>query len=416
MNLLASRRGRRILFTALYLSEGAPIGFIWWALPTRLRMAGVDVGAITTLTSFLVLPWIFKFLWAPLIDGIRTRRWTLRSWILLMQFLMGGSLIPLLFWDLAVNLELFVPLLLLHAFAAATQDASIDALAIASVPNRERGSVNGWMQAGMLVGRSALGGGALLLEQRIGTTAVIISLVAIIWSSSALVLFSREPARHASDTERVRDRLRGMLLRLEVAFKSRTTWFGLFFAAIAGAGFEAVGAVAGPFMIDRGLSSDYIGRLFALNSVIAMAAGALVGGFVADRYGKRSAVSVFLILVFVCTVGFAALDLLAAGQAAQWVAPGMTLLYFCIGLFTSSSYALFMEITDPALGATQFSAFMGATNGCESWSAFSVGKAIPVIGYPAAFSLMGIVSLAALPLIRGLVRPDASTRRRTKSI
>jgi hypothetical protein len=28
-----------------------------------------------------------------------------------------------------------------------------------------------------------------------------------------------------------------------------------------------------------------------------------------------------------------------------------------------------------------------------------------VIGYPAAFSLMGIVSLAALPLIRGLVRP-----------
>jgi MFS family permease len=266
------------------------------------------------------------------------------------------------------------------------------------------------MQAGMLVGRSALGGGALLLEQRIGTAALIILLVAIIWSSSALVLLSRETARHASDEERVRDRLRGTLHRLEVAFRSRTTWFGLLFAAIAGAGFEAVGAVAGPFMIDRGLSSDDIGGLFAMNAVIAMAAGALVGGYVADRYGKRAAVSVFLMLVVACTVGIAALDFWFSGQAIQWVTPGMTLFYFCVGLFTSSSYALFMRMTDPALGATQFSAFMGATNGCESWSAFTVGKAIPVIGYPAAFVFMGMLSLAALPLIRTLVRPVGPER------
>jgi hypothetical protein len=29
--------GRRVLFGALYLSEGAPIGFVWIALPTLLR-------------------------------------------------------------------------------------------------------------------------------------------------------------------------------------------------------------------------------------------------------------------------------------------------------------------------------------------------------------------------------------------
>ncbi len=39
MNLLASRSGRRVLFASLYLSEGAPIGYIWCTLPTKLRAA-----------------------------------------------------------------------------------------------------------------------------------------------------------------------------------------------------------------------------------------------------------------------------------------------------------------------------------------------------------------------------------------
>jgi len=68
-DLLATPLGRRVLFTLLYLSEGAPIGFIWWAMPTRLRAAGVSVEEITWLTAILVLPWTFKWLWAPVIDA-----------------------------------------------------------------------------------------------------------------------------------------------------------------------------------------------------------------------------------------------------------------------------------------------------------------------------------------------------------
>ena len=39
--MLATPGGRRLLFAALYFSEGAPIGFIWWALPTRLASGGM---------------------------------------------------------------------------------------------------------------------------------------------------------------------------------------------------------------------------------------------------------------------------------------------------------------------------------------------------------------------------------------
>ncbi len=402
MNVLSSRRGRTVLFAALYFSEGAPIGFLWWAVPTKLRAAGLDLGTLTTLTSILVLPWIFKFLWSPLIDGIQTSRWTLRSWIISTQLVMGLALIPLFFLDLAANRAFLFPFLLLHAVAAATQDASIDALAIASVPGAERGSVNGWMQLGMLAGRSALGGGALLLEQWIGTTGVIALLVVIIWSSSGLVFFSRVPPRPGAEKGGITGRMHALAPRIGAALRSRATWIGLLFALIAGAGFEAVGGTAGPFLIDRGFSSGEVGRFFAFHSVLAMMAGAVVGGYLADRLGKRVAVSVFLLLMAACIFVLAAIDAGMPRGAHDWLVALLTFLYLCIGLFTASSYALFMEITDPALGATQFSAFMGATNACESWSTFAVGRTIVAVGYPAAFSMMALLSLVGLSLVRFL--------------
>jgi len=78
----------------LYFSEGAPIGFIWLAMPTRLRARDVPIEQITWLTAILVIPWTFKFLWAPLVDLLRGRRWTLRHWIIAAQTAMGLTLLP----------------------------------------------------------------------------------------------------------------------------------------------------------------------------------------------------------------------------------------------------------------------------------------------------------------------------------
>ena len=67
----------------------------------RLRDAGMPVDEVTAITSLLVLPWALKFLWAPLVDAVRTPVWGLRSWILSAQFLMGLPLLALMWVDLA---------------------------------------------------------------------------------------------------------------------------------------------------------------------------------------------------------------------------------------------------------------------------------------------------------------------------
>jgi hypothetical protein len=149
---------RRLFFLLLYLSEGAPIGYLWWALPTRLRNEGVAIDEVTALTAMLTVPWSIKFLWAPLVDVFSSGRLGPRSWILASQILMGLSLLPLLVLDPATQLSWLTASLLAHSIFASTQDVAIDALAVRSVPAGERGGITGWMQVGMLAGRSLFGG------------------------------------------------------------------------------------------------------------------------------------------------------------------------------------------------------------------------------------------------------------------
>ncbi len=63
-----------------------------------------------------------------------------------------------------------------------------------------------------------------------------------------------------------------------------------------------------------------------------------------------------------------------------------------------------MDLTDPALGGTQFSAYMGAVNLCSVWTAWAVGRLVAEFDYPAALQIMAVVSLLALPLLAVLRR------------
>lgn len=402
MNFFDTSLRRRILFGSLYFSEGAPIGFLWLALPTRLRIAGVPIEQITWLTAILVLPWTFKFGWAPLVDLLRGRWWTLRHWIVAAQCVMGATLVPLMWLDPVPQFDLMAGLLLIHAFAAATQDVAIDALCISATLPSERGRYNGWMQTGMMLGRASMGGGALVLAAHLGYAAVVGLLVLATTFSMVLVLMSPPPRESEASTQR---RWTEVGAAVHVALRQRSTWMGLLFALIGGASFKSLEVIYGPFLIDRGFDQEWIGW-FSLGPMIgAMILGALVGGAVADRVGHRRCVAISLAMIAVATAGLALTDWLGQSTSSPWLPVGLVITALGIGFFTASSYALFMDISQRSIAATQFSAFMGATNGCESWSAYVSGRLIASSGYSTSMLTMSLVSLAAIPLIALLRRP-----------
>jgi MFS family permease len=396
LNLLATPKARLALFSLLYLSEGAPIGFIWWALPTYLRSEGIELVRITSITATLVLPWTFKFLWAPLVDSLRTARWGYRHTIIAAQLAMGLVLLPLVWLEPVQYLNWWWLLLLAHAFMAATQDVAVDALAISSTPEAARGTLTGAMQAGMLTGRSIFGGGAIVAATSLGRTWVIIGLVACIWFSTLLLLLAREPQYLTS----LRTNFSGFSSHLKVVVRRRTTWLGLAFALTGAAAFEATGQMAGPYLLDRGVAEESVGVFFGVIVVAAMLVGGLAGGRLADRWGRVRSTAIFLIGFTTAVVALAIYDVASQNAAPQVLFTLLGAMYFMIGMFIASSYALFMKLSDARLGGTQFSAFMSATNGCESWSVFAGGRIAAAGGYPMGFIALSAVSLLSLPLLK----------------
>ncbi len=392
-------RTSRWQFAVLYFSEGAPIGFLWWAMPTLLRTEGVALERITGLTAALVLPWTLKFLWAPLVDAVRGPRWGFRHWAGAAQLGMGLALLPLLFVDPASSFGWWVALLLIHAVCAATQDVAIDALAVSAVDERERGRLTAAMQIGMLAGRSLFGGGAIVLAGYLGWSGVFGALVVAVWISLAVLWRMNEPTMIRIDSKNTWV-IFGATLR--AGFTRQTTWWGLGFALIAGAGFEAGGALAGPLLVDAGVPTSSTGWFFAGPVVVAMALGGWWGGRWVDRGPRVVRVKIAL--------GGVSLMVMGAGLAATIGASGMVMmgclagLYLGIGCFTAASYALFMDLTDPKLGATQFSTFMAATNGCEAWAVWVAGRLATGMEYGPTFMVMAGIGLIGLLFLGPLQR------------
>lgn len=402
----SSPLARRAYFALLYFSEGAPIGYVWWAMPTRLRAGGMPVDEVAAITALLTLPWALKFLWAPCVDRLRGRRWGYRAWIAAAQLVMGLMLLPLAVLPTEELAGVILWLLLAHAVAAATQDVAIDALAIATVPEAERGRTTGWMQAGMLIGRAAFGGLALAAERWIGAAAVVGLLIACMWSVLVFVWLVPPPRGalgHAPSPPH-----RGVVVAaLRAALLRRSTWVGFGIALTAGAAFEAAGALMGPLLLDHGVTQELVGWFLALPVVAGMIVGSMAGGWIADRVGHVRLVGGSVLAIAAILAAMVAA--MALVDARGWSLMALALpLYLCIGSLTAGSYALFMDLTDPAIGGTQFSAYMSATNLCEVWSVALVGAIVASSGYTVGILAAVGLSLLCLPLLVLLPRATIS--------
>ncbi len=385
------------MFAALYFSEGGPIGFIWLTIPVQLRVAGVPVEKVTWLASILILPWTLKFLWAPLIDTLRSERWTLRHWIYSSQSLMAATLLPLLWLDPVEDFQTLAGVLLLHGFAAATQDVSIDALCMATTTTAERGAYNGWMQVGVLLGRATMGGGVLAFYSWLGNAGAVSLLVTTIVFSMGLLVVTRLPSTAHS---RKSPSLAALASTYRRAFTARSTWWGIAFALVAGAAFKSFEAVYGVYLVDRGFSQRVIGMFTAGPMIGALVVGSMLGGWLADRVGSFRFVRIALVAIVALIATLAALDLTTPSLPHWTLFVLLALIGAGIGVFTAASYAMYMNLTNPATAATQFSTFMGAINGCESWSVNVLGRMIAAWGYAPGFLTMCALSLLALPLLR----------------
>lgn len=388
----ATLTGRRWLFGLLYMAEGAPMGFIWWALPTILTGRGLDLATVTALSALLTLPWVFKFLVGPLVDLSIRRGHRLRSWITVCQLGMGLALLPLIGLDWTVDYDLLVLVLFAHACLAATQDVAIDTLAIRSVPPEELAQINGWMQTGMMVGRASVAAGAVALAAAGLETLIVLLLVVLIWLP-LLVLHLARPPEHGADTPPAARRFSLLLLLAWPVLP------GIWIALTAGAGFEFFTVTAGPLLQELGGTVRHTSLLFGVVAPVGLALGALAGGRYAACYGVRNGMFTGMALVALAVSGFGLVRRTGSiSDPFLWLLP-LAVIYLATGFLICVSYTLLMRMARGGYAATRFSLFMSATNGCEAWASFVGGRLAAPLGHTGAMLTLVAASALALPAL-----------------
>lgn len=151
-----------VMTSCLYFAQGLPLGFVFGAYPTLMRAAGASLGTIAWI-PMLGLPWVLKFLWAPLVDTYwlpwMGRR---RTWLLTMQAVMIAVMVAIASIVPANDIWLQFALLGFASLASATQDIATDGLAAERLEGTYLGHANALSVGCMTIGFLAGNGGTLI--------------------------------------------------------------------------------------------------------------------------------------------------------------------------------------------------------------------------------------------------------------
>lgn len=435
-NLLATPRGRLTAFFLLYITEGIPIGFAGTAMAAQMRRMGVGPAEIGAFVAALYLPWAFKWAAGPVVDVFRSRRWgPRRAWILAMQLLMVITLGTAASLDPVAQIGLVSGIILLHNAFAAVQDVAIDALAVGQLQPEERGRAAGLMFAGARVGQAIGGAGALAVSAAMGYSwAVALVCGSLLMVTVLVVMPLREvpdpiagDEREAASWGSVALRLKSFVLTTwQTVRGSRPARLGLFVAMLPMGCMSLNLALQTNLGVDLGLADQALAGVSLATTVLG-ALGCVIGGVLADRWGRRATLTLAIAGMAV-PVGALAAGLLlwgepssVAGTAAAfvWDERLPTLFMVCCavyglfnGLMYGSSIPMFMDITRTAVAATQFTAYTALMNLAITLSARWQGLAVEAYGYATTLLLdvlIGSVVLLFLPWIR----PEPETGGRT---
>ena len=425
-DLLATKAGRLTTFFMLYMTEGIPLGFTATAIATQMRRQGMGPVAIGAFVGSLYLPWAFKWVMGPFVDAFSSDRFgRRRMWIVATQVGMIATLILAMPVDYVTQIGLFTAVIFLHNAFAATQDVAIDALAVNVLPEDERGLANGFMFAGASIGQTVGGSGVLFLTNVMpfGSTYLFVAGTILLVTLFIALPLREGPGPPRPDTGKSRLAAVGADLGRFVreawrAFTgSRPAMVGLVVSLLPFGAYALSLALQSNLAVELGLDDNAVAQL-NLASTVVFALACVAGGWVSDRFGRRSTLAVFVVLTVVPTLWLA-----YAMQQAGWIMPidvkganrpvpdaalvatfWAAVIAFNVfqGLYYGVRSALFMDVTAPAVAATQFTAYMALSNLVITYTSWWQGHSLAKWGYPVTLvidSVAGLVVLFLLPFM-----------------
>ena len=334
------------LFGSLYFTYGINVVFLNLILPLYFLDQGISPALITVLISIVSIPLFIKFVWGGIVDYfIRFGR---KPFIISGGLLTVFCLFILSFLNPGTALIPFAIIDFISWVGVGVLTISLDALVISTTAETERGKINGSMYAAQNVG---LAGGALFLPfiaKTLGYNMVFLTAGFIILPIILIPLIFQEK-KIVKKPQKV-----GTLLIQE--FKKKTILVIAIFAVLVMMSSGMILLIA-PIWMNIGLQLDItqVGIVTMLFT-IAIAIGSIIGGVLADTLGRKTTLYILISISIFFTV------LLIFTNSWEY----FTLIYCIIGFlqggYTSPVVAIFYDVTNPRIAATQYAIFISLFN------------------------------------------------------
>ena len=370
----------------LYFLEGIPYFLVNNISMVMFNQMGVPNGEMSFFTTLLYFPWALKFLWAPFVDLIKTKRW----WFLTMQFLMLGLAVltifsiphpsPEVIAAMGTEVKLFTGVLIafiIMAFASATHDIAADGFYMLALTSGVQAEMIGWRSVfyrlsnvfcnsaliaipGIIYDWTIKQGEAnmpMAWQVTMVITAVIFAIMAV-WH----VFFTPRPDTDKPNAETTaKDIVTGFGKAFATYFTKPALWVAIAFMLLYRLPEGFLMKMIYPFLLGAretgglGMTMQELGVVYGAIGVIFLLLGGILGGYYISKVGLKKAFWWMAIAMTLPCLSFVYLSMFLPtnmvyiaiaiaieqfGYGFGFTAYMMYMMFFSEGEFKTSHYAI----------------------------------------------------------------------------
>lgn len=379
-----------VLFS-LYIAQSIPMSFFSTVVPVIMRQQQYSLESIGLL-QLVKLPWIFKFLWAPLIDKKAVSIGKLKQWIIGSEIVYAVIIMSIALFNLETDFSIIVVFLILAFIASATQDIATDAYAIFILRKEERSIGNSMQSSGSFVG-TLFGTGILLIAYYYFGWTYLLFLLAL------FVLFALLPVLLHRQTVTVDRKQKEKVRFSDIAefFKipgigKRVLLLVFYYSGIVG-----ILAMLKPYMVDLGYSVKEIGVYSGIIGTSVAVLVSMAAGIIIKKTGRNRSALYFALFGFTATFYFLVVSFFVPTLAAILI--GICLLWGAYGASSVLIYTISMDMVRPGREGTDFTLQIVITHLSSLIIVVASGKIGDLFGYTGLFGMELVLSMVAIFIV-----------------
>ncbi len=373
---------------SLYLAQSIPMTFFTTVMPVILRTEHYSLSSIGLL-QLVKLPWILKFLWAPLVDKTGNNIQNYKKWIFSSEIFYAIIIFAAAFLHIKTNFSLIVLLMVIAFAASATQDIATDAFAYLVLKKEERSIGNSMQSAGSFLGTLTGSGVLLIVYYYFGWKYLLFALSGFV-VLAILPLYFYKPLRIKTPEKVSKVGFKDII----IFFKQKSIGRRVLLLFIFYSGLIGILTMLKPWMVDLGYSIKEIGIISGIYGPAFGTAMALLIGFIIKKTSRKLGIIGIAILSIITSSYFWWLSLqeisflyLLIGVLAVWGTYGMASVVI---------YTISMDQVRPGRAGTDFTIQIVITHLGSILLAVVSGKLAQHYGYTGLYKIEFIISLLLL--------------------